>query len=135
DLVVHAGVATAGGHGGRRRPVQIQQPRLGGGGRAGLDDQGGAVAGAVEADHEALIALLDDQLVGPGGCSDPVAPDLVLAPGLVHSPDHSLLAYAVDTTGDERFTICVKDLVTGEIIDQAVTGGVHCVGQQAVVGG
>ena len=42
--------------------------------------------------------------------------------GLVHSPDHSLLAYAVDTTGDERFTICVKDLVTGEIIDQAVTG-------------
>lgn len=32
------------------------------------------------------------------------------------------LAYAVDTTGDERFDLRVKDLTTGEVIDEAVTG-------------
>ncbi|MGY5765768.1 S9 family peptidase [Brachybacterium sp. DNPG3] len=42
--------------------------------------------------------------------------------GLVPSPDHTLLAYAVDTAGDERFTIVVKDLASGEIVDEAVTG-------------
>ncbi len=32
-----------------------------------------------------------------------------------------LLAYAVDTTGDERFDLRVKDVATGEIVDDAVT--------------
>jgi oligopeptidase B len=32
-----------------------------------------------------------------------------------------LLAYAVDTTGDERFDLRVKDLATGETVDDAVT--------------
>ena len=32
------------------------------------------------------------------------------------------LAYAVDTTGDERFDLRIKDLRTGEIIDDAVRG-------------
>ncbi|KPL00182.1 MAG: protease 2 [candidate division Zixibacteria bacterium SM23_73_3] len=31
------------------------------------------------------------------------------------SPDHRLLAYAVDTTGSERYTLRVKDLETGEL--------------------
>ena len=38
------------------------------------------------------------------------------------SPAGDRLAYAVDTTGDERFDLRVKDLSTGEIIDTAVTG-------------
>src|SRR5699024_3709219 len=42
--------------------------------------------------------------------------------GLVPSPDHTLLAYAVDTAGDERFTLVVKDIASGQILDQAVTG-------------
>jgi oligopeptidase B len=42
--------------------------------------------------------------------------------GFAPSPDHTLLAYAVDTAGDERFTIVVKDLATGEILDRTVTG-------------
>ena len=42
--------------------------------------------------------------------------------GLAPSPDHTLLAYAVDTAGDERFTLVVKDIASGEILDQAVTG-------------
>jgi oligopeptidase B len=33
-----------------------------------------------------------------------------------------LLAYAVDTSGDERFDLVVKDLATGEKIDESVTG-------------
>ncbi|WP_193105016.1 S9 family peptidase [Brachybacterium sp. FME24] len=41
--------------------------------------------------------------------------------GLAPSPDHTLLAYAVDTAGDERFTIRVKDIASGEVLDEAVT--------------
>lgn len=32
------------------------------------------------------------------------------------------LAYAVDTSGDERFAVVVKDLGTGQILDESVTG-------------
>ena len=42
--------------------------------------------------------------------------------GLTLSPDHNLLAYAVDTAGDERFTLRVLDLVSGEVLDESVTG-------------
>ncbi len=38
------------------------------------------------------------------------------------SPDHRLLAYAVDVTGDERFDLTVADAETGEVLDSAVTG-------------
>ena len=41
--------------------------------------------------------------------------------GFRPSPDHALLAYAVDVAGDERFTIRIKDLASGEIIDESVT--------------
>ncbi len=36
------------------------------------------------------------------------------------SPDHHLLAYAVDLEGDERFALRIKDLRTGEVVDTAV---------------
>ena len=39
---------------------------------------------------------------------------------LTVSPDHHRLAYAVDTEGDERFALRVKDLRTDKIIDTAV---------------
>ncbi len=38
------------------------------------------------------------------------------------SPAGDLLAYAVDSTGDERFDLRIKDLTTGEIVDDSVTG-------------
>ncbi|MDO5740623.1 MAG: S9 family peptidase [Ornithinimicrobium sp.] len=38
------------------------------------------------------------------------------------SADGELLAYAVDSSGDERFDLRIKDLSTGEVIDEAVTG-------------
>lgn len=38
------------------------------------------------------------------------------------SPAGDRLAYAVDISGDERFDLRIKDLQTGEIIDESVTG-------------
>lgn len=37
------------------------------------------------------------------------------------SPDENLLAYATDTVGDERYTIRVKDLTTGELLPDEIT--------------
>ncbi len=38
------------------------------------------------------------------------------------SPHTTLLAYAVDVTGDERYTIRVKDLSSGGLLDDEITG-------------
>lgn len=38
------------------------------------------------------------------------------------SDDESLLAWSVDTQGDERYTIRVKDLRTGEVLPDEITG-------------
>ncbi|WP_345524109.1 S9 family peptidase [Nocardioides conyzicola] len=38
------------------------------------------------------------------------------------SPDANLLAYAVDVVGDERYTIRVKDLTTGELLADEIVG-------------
>jgi oligopeptidase B len=39
---------------------------------------------------------------------------------VVHSPDHSLIAYAVDTKGSELYTVNVIDAATGRLIDSRV---------------
>jgi oligopeptidase B len=36
------------------------------------------------------------------------------------SPDHRLLAYSVDTSGAEEFTIFIKDLLTGELLEEKI---------------
>jgi len=38
------------------------------------------------------------------------------------SVDHARLAFATDTSGDERFDLVVRDLTTGETLDNALTG-------------
>jgi oligopeptidase B len=38
------------------------------------------------------------------------------------SPDERLLAYAVDVVGDERYAIRVKDLATGDLLDDEIVG-------------
>ena len=40
---------------------------------------------------------------------------------VAHSPDHKLIAYAVDTTGSEFSTVHVLDAATGAIIDSRIT--------------
>ncbi|AXK46933.1 S9 family peptidase [Brachybacterium saurashtrense] len=42
--------------------------------------------------------------------------------GLAPSPDHTLFAVAVDTAGDERFTLRITEIASGEVLDEAVTG-------------
>ena len=37
------------------------------------------------------------------------------------SPDHRLLAYAVDTSGAESFTLVIKDLATGALLAETIT--------------
>jgi len=39
-----------------------------------------------------------------------------------HSPDHRLLAYAIDRKGSERYRISVKDLESGELLPDSVEG-------------
>lgn len=38
------------------------------------------------------------------------------------SPDAALLAYSTDVVGDERFTVRIKDLATGELLPDEITG-------------
>ncbi len=42
--------------------------------------------------------------------------------GSAVSLDGRLLAFGTDTTGDERYTVRVKDLATGELLDDVITG-------------
>ncbi len=44
---------------------------------------------------------------------------------VAHSPDHALLAYAVDEQGSEIYTLYVKDLASGEILANPVS---NCTG-------
>lgn len=37
------------------------------------------------------------------------------------SGDHRFLAYSIDSTGSERFTICIKDLQTGKVLLDSLT--------------
>jgi oligopeptidase B len=48
------------------------------------------------------------------GDSEAAGRDYFRLGGAEHSPDHRLLAYAVDTTGAEAFEVRFRDLVTGE---------------------
>lgn len=41
---------------------------------------------------------------------------------LTVSADHRLVAFAVDTEGDERFDLVIRDIGTGEVLDSSVTG-------------
>ncbi len=41
---------------------------------------------------------------------------------LTVSADHRLVAFATDTTGDERFDLVVRDIATGAVLDDAITG-------------
>jgi oligopeptidase B len=37
------------------------------------------------------------------------------------SPDHKLLAYSVDTSGGEEFTLYIKDLTTGDLLGETIS--------------
>ncbi|WP_419916280.1 S9 family peptidase [Candidatus Poriferisodalis sp.] len=45
---------------------------------------------------------------------------------LAVSPDHRLLAYTTDTDGDEKYTLTVVDIATGEVLDGPDVPGPGC---------
>ena len=42
---------------------------------------------------------------------------------VLHSPDHKLIAYSVDTQGSEYYDIYIKDIATGELLPDRLTDG------------
>ena len=42
-----------------------------------------------------------------------------------NSPDHRWLAYSIDTDGSEKYTIVIKDLLSGELLDEAIPGSYY----------
>jgi len=66
------------------------------------------------ADGGAEEILLDGNLLAEGEKYFRIG---VFAP----SPDHRLLAYSIDTEGDEVYTVRVKDLATGQLLPDVLT--------------
>ena len=60
------------------------------------------------------VLLDENSLAGDGAYLD--------VANLSVSPGHTRLAYAVDTTGDERFTLRVRDLASGQDLAESVEG-------------
>lgn len=67
-----------------------------------------------DAEDSAEVILLDANQAAAGLAYFQLG---VFAP----SPDHRLLAYSIDTEGDEDFTVFFKDLSTGEVLSDRVT--------------
>jgi oligopeptidase B len=89
---------------GSQYSIECRAPRVEGAPRP-MPEPGSEVAGEQ--------VLLDSNAEAEG-------PDFFALGALTVSPDHQRLAYAVDTEGDERFALRVKDLRTAEVIDTAV---------------
>ena len=81
-------------------------------------------------------APLTDPAVRPDPEADAVPGEQVVVDGNVEagdseffslgaltvSADHRLVAFAVDTAGDERFDLTIRDIATGEVLDTSITG-------------
>jgi oligopeptidase B len=77
------------------------------------------VAGAARPELAPGTAVEDEQVLLDCN-AEAQGHDFFALGALTVSPDHHRLAYAVDTEGDERFSLRVKDLRTGEVIDTSV---------------
>ncbi len=77
------------------------------------------VDGAPRPDPEVGATIEGEQVLLDGNL-EAQGHDFFALGALSISPDHRWLAYAVDTEGDERFALRVKDLGTGEVVDSAV---------------
>ncbi|WP_329070360.1 S9 family peptidase [Amycolatopsis sp. NBC_01480] len=70
------------------------------------------------------ISLPGEQVLLDG--NDLAGKDDVFAVGAFRvSADEKLLAYSLDGTGDERFVLRVKDLRSGELLDDVITGAYY----------
>lgn len=67
------------------------------------------------------VALDGEQVLLDGNVEAEKVPFFSLG-GMMVSPDGNTLAYLVDETGDERFTLRLRDLTTGEQLPDEVSG-------------
>ena len=72
-------------------------------------------------DAQEEVILDENLLVETGGH------DYFQLGSLEVSPDHQWLAYSSDTSGAETFTICIKNLATGELLDDVLDNNAGCV--------
>lgn len=103
---------------GRQRPIHCRRPAP-----EGIDDPR-ALPDALRRPVDPLAPPDDEVVLIDEDAEAGRHPYFRLA-GLVVSPDHRLAAELVDLDGSERFTVRVRDLATGAIVDEAVTGAGH----------
>ncbi len=48
--------------------------------------------------------------------------DYCAVPHWHHSRDHKLLAYAIDTTGSEKYRLCIRDIASGDDLGDVIDG-------------
>lgn len=99
---------------GQQYPLHCRVPVVPGAGRPRVDDptaHHGAQAGGLPGEQ----VLLDGNAEAAG------AEYFALGASEV-SPDQTRLAYLVDLAGDERYRLRVKDIESGALVDEAVTG-------------
>ncbi|MBM6404103.1 S9 family peptidase [Phycicoccus sp. CSK15P-2] len=90
---------------GKQYAVHVRAPRADGDVRP--DPEGAAVPG--------------EEVVLDGNVEAGESPFFSLG-ALTVSPDHRLLAFAVDTAGDERFDLTVREVSSGRVLDTSLTG-------------
>ncbi len=89
---------------GKQYATQVRAPRVEGSGRP--DPDGAALPGE-EVVVDGNVEAGDSEFFSMGA--------------LTVSHDHRLVAFAVDTAGDERFDLTVREVATGQVLDTAVT--------------
>ena len=100
---------------GRQYAVQCRVP---------AQDTGDRLADWTPPTIEAGVPLAGEQVLLDGNAEAEGKPFFSLG-GMHVSPDGNLLAYAVDNAGDERFTLRVRDLRTGQELDDVVEDIAH----------
>jgi oligopeptidase B len=109
DYAVHCRAPVGEGDGGRPPGAD---PPAGSGPAPGADGQAGPDPEVRWPGEEVLV---DENALAEGHAYLALS-DLAVSPG------HGLLAYGVDTTGDERFTLRIRDLSSGEELSEVVEG-------------
>ncbi len=111
-------------------PLICRRPREGGGGGLGAAEE--ASAGGGDGRRERAVEGVGQSESGGNRGGD--GAEVVLLDGNAlaeghayfslgaarHSPDHRLIAYATDTKGSEYYTIRIKDIETGALLDDEI---------------
>jgi len=112
DYAVHCRLPVAGEGRDADTPPGTEGVGRGDAGGTGTPDAGADTGPPTWPDEQVLLD--ENELAGDGA--------YLGVANLSVSPGHRHLAYGVDTTGDERFTLAVRDLATGEDLPGRIEG-------------